>query len=186
MEGGRTAAPGKRRTGRRRNTRGPATLGELVNRFMATAPADAVVMRLGAAWERALPPRIVRASSPVNFRREILFVHTTTSAWSQEIVLMQTDILTRLRFLLPDLTLTAIKARVGPFPKRVPLRTKPPPMFVPLREDELPLSVKVPLNGITDPRLHDAISGAARMSLSRTRRPDATPPDPLEERRVKR
>lgn len=161
----------KRRTGRKRKSgRGPATLADLVTRFMATAPTDAVVMRLCAAWERALPPRIVRASSPVKLQRDVLFVHTTTSAWSQEILLMQNELLARLRFALPDLTMVSMRARTGPFPKRSPVRVKPPPVFVPLAEAELPGSVRSELSHITDPALREAISGAARMSLSRTRR----------------
>lgn len=182
----RTWVPGGRRTGRSRRGRGQASLAELVTRFMATAPVGALTMRLGAAWERGLPPRIVRASSPVMLRRDVLHVHTTTSAWSQEIVLMQSEILARLKFLLPDLTITSIKARVGAFPKRAPVREKPQPKFVPLAESELPSSVKARLHGIHDERLREAISAAARMSLSRTRHPDATPPDPLEARRVKK
>ncbi len=137
---------------------------------MATAPADAVVMRLGAAWERALPPRVVRASSPVKLARGVLYVHTTTSTWAQEILLMQNDLLARMRFALPDLTFTSMRARTGPFPKRAPVRVKPPPVFVPLAEEELPRSVKHELDHIDDPALRAAISGAARMSLSRTRR----------------
>lgn len=170
----RTGSPkvsgSKRRTGRKRKSgRGPATLADLVTRFMATAPTDAVVMRLGAAWERALPVRIVRASSPVKLQREVLYVHTTTSAWAQEILLMQNELLARLRFAMPDLTITSMRARTGPFPKRVPVRVRPPPVFVPLAESELPGSVRKELSHIEDPALREAISGAARMSLSRTR-----------------
>lgn len=169
MSATRKPAPG-RRTGRKRGSgRGEATLAELVTRFMATAPNDAVVMRLSAAWERALPARVVRASSPVKLTRGVLYVHTTTSAWSQEIVLMQNDLLARLRFALPDLTIDAIRARVGAFPKRNPIRVKPPPKFTPLAPEELPASVKVELSYVSDERLRNVIRDAAAMSLSRTR-----------------
>jgi predicted nucleic acid-binding Zn ribbon protein len=166
--GGRTGKGG-RRTGRRRNDRGEATLADLITRFMSSAPADAVVMRLGAAWERALPARIVRASSPVKLVRDVLYVHTTTSAWAQELTLMQNDVLARLKRVMPDLAITSLRARAGAFPKRAPVRVQRPPVVVPLAESELPGSVRSELDRIEDPRLRDVISGAARMSLSRTR-----------------
>ncbi len=168
MKPGFTKRPPGRRTGRKSKGRGEATLGELVTRFMATAPLDAVVLRLCAAWDRALPVRVVRASSPVKLVRDVLYVHTTTSAWSQEIVLMQHDLLSRLKFALPDLKIDTIRARVGPFPKRTPIRVKPPPKFIPLAPEELPGSVKLELQHITDERLRTVIRDAARMSLSRT------------------
>lgn len=164
----RTGSKG-RRTGRRKSGRGEATLSDLITKFMSSAPADALVMRLGAAWERALPARIVRASSPVKLVRDVLYVHTTTSAWAQELTLMQADVLARLKRVMPDLPATTLRARSGPFPKRAPVRVVRPPVFVPLAESELPGSVRGELDRIEDPRLREVISGAARMSLSRTR-----------------
>ncbi len=179
----RTAKPGRRRTGRKR--RGPAMLSALVNGFMATAPVSALVLRLGAAWERALPARLVRASSPVRLRGGVLEVHTSSSAWAQELVLLQNEVLPRLRFLLPDLELSSLRARVGPFPKRTSPFVPPPPRFVPLTEGELPDEVKEPLAAITDERLRAAIRDAACASLSLVRAKDTQAPDPLAERRVR-
>jgi hypothetical protein len=179
----RTAKPGRRRTGRAR--RGPAMLSALVHGFMASAPVGALVLRLGAAWERALPARVVRASSPVRLRGGVLEVHTTNSAWAQELVLLQNEVLPRLRFLLPDLEIASLRARVGPFPKRTPPLVTPPPRFVPLPESELPDEVRATLAAIADERLRAAIRDAACASLSRTRARDEKPPDPLAARRVR-
>lgn len=152
-----------RRKGRRRG--GMATLAELLPRVIPHEPEDAILFRVMAFWERAMPHRMVRNARPVTLKKGVLFVHATTSAWAQEVTLRARDILERLRRGVPKATVKELRVRTG----RLPDRIVPPPQqekrVVPL--EKLPQALEVALENVEDPKLRELLAAAARTSLGK-------------------
>lgn len=152
-----------RRKGRRRG--GMATVAELLPRVIPHEPDEAILFRVMAFWERALPHRMVRNARPVTLKKGVLYVHATTSAWAQEVALRSRDLLERLRRGVPKASVRELRVRTGQLPDRI---VPPPPVerrVVPA--DKLPQVLEVALENVEDPKLRELLAAAARTSLGK-------------------
>lgn len=168
----RPSTPFTRRSNARRSSkrgRGLASLAELVPRvYPRDEPPDALLMRILAAWERHMPARVAKSARPFSLVRGTLTVHTTTSAWSQELTLTVDSIRERLAPFVPRNAFHTLRFRVGALPERHLVRPLPRMVVIPLAT--LPTDVRAALTTIEDPGLRDAIERAALHSLGhRTR-----------------
>jgi predicted nucleic acid-binding Zn ribbon protein len=80
------------------------------------AARDRVAPRTGlaavqAAWSAAVGERIAAAATPVSERAGTLTIECADPVWTQELDLMQGQLLERLRAELGELTPTALKVR---------------------------------------------------------------------------
>ncbi|GAB4212304.1 MAG: hypothetical protein OHK0013_34920 [Sandaracinaceae bacterium] len=153
------------RSGGRGRRRGMATVAELLPRVIPHEPDEAMLFRVMAFWERSLPHRMVRNARPVTLKKGVLYVHTTTSAWAQEVVLRSRDLLDRLRRGVPKASVRELRVRTGQLPDRI---VPPPPVerrVVPV--DELPAVLEVALEKVRDPKLRELLAAAARTSLGK-------------------
>ena len=66
-----------------------------------------------AAWAEALGERLAAVATPVSERTGTLTVECTDGVWAQELDLMQTQLLERLREVLGERAPQALKFRVG-------------------------------------------------------------------------
>jgi predicted nucleic acid-binding Zn ribbon protein len=157
------AAHRRTSTARGRRGRGLASVAELVPRVLKNEPEDAVLFRVMAIWERSLPHRMVKNARPTAFRKGVLYVAATTSAWAQEIALRSTEILEKLRRGAPRAGIASLRVRTG----RLPDRIVPPPRLerrvIPLAK--LPDVLAVPLENLADPKLRELFVAAIRTSI---------------------
>ena len=66
-----------------------------------------------AAWSQAVGAQIAEVASPISERAGTLTVECTNAMWAQELDLMQTQLLERLREALGEAAPKAIKFRVA-------------------------------------------------------------------------
>ncbi len=155
---------GRIRRARRRGG-GMATLAELVYKVVPHQPEDAILFRIMAFWERALPHRMVKNARPVSLRRGVLFVHATTSAWAQEVTIRSRDILDRLRRGVPKASITELRVRTGQLPERIVPPPREEKKILPV--EKLPMALEVALENMEDPKLRELFEAAARTSLGK-------------------
>jgi predicted nucleic acid-binding Zn ribbon protein len=67
-----------------------------------------------AAWQEAVGKSLARTTRPGNIRRGILEVFVANSTLLQELAFQKTQLLERLRQLLPDNAVRDLRFRVGP------------------------------------------------------------------------
>lgn len=114
-------------------------------------------------WRAAVGPRIADRARPISLERGTLLVKVATSAWANELQLLSTELLTRLK--LRGFAVNALRFRVGPLdlnerpPERRATRKVPAP--APLAPELATLVAEVPDDG-----LRAAIEQAARANLA--------------------
>lgn len=152
----------RRRASRRKG--GMAKLDELLPRIFPKAePEDAILFRVMAFWERAMPHRMVKNARPVTLRKGVLTIHTTTSAWAQEVQLRVTEILERMSRGVPKARVVSMRAKAGPLPERIIPKPREELRVVPIAK--LPMALEVALENIEDVRLRAVLERAAKLSL---------------------
>ncbi len=152
----------RRRASRRKG--GMAKLDELLPRIFPKAePEDAILFRVMAFWERAMPHRMVKNARPVTLRKGVLTIHTTTSAWAQEVQLRVTEILERMSRGVPKARVISMRAKAGPLPERIIPKPREELRVVPIAK--LPMALEVALENIEDDRLRAVLERAAKLSL---------------------
>ncbi|CAN5505315.1 hypothetical protein BH09MYX1_BH09MYX1_46530 [soil metagenome] len=117
----------------------------------------------GPLWRTIVGPRVADRAIPVKIEKDMLVIRVATSAWAQELSLLSTTILARLKEY--DIDLKRLTFRTGPIdpPQRPPERrrsTKVPPPA------PLPASVSKSVEGVADEELRAAIRGAIAQSLA--------------------
>jgi hypothetical protein len=98
---------------------------------------------------------------PLRVDGDTLHVVVSSSLWASELSLLQAPILTKLRNLLPHVSL--LRFRVGKL--EIPTDTAPPTR---VQWASLPPELTEKLNGISDEGLRNAIQEAAAYSLGRS------------------
>ena len=78
--------------------------------------------RLQALWQEAVGELLAGQAEPTSIKGDLLFVRTAGPSWSQEIQLRQSDILQRLRKIMPDVALAGLRCRVGRLSHDQPVR----------------------------------------------------------------
>lgn len=112
-------------------------------------------------WESVVGTRIAARTRPLRLERGVLLVVTATAAWSSELSLLATAILTKLKAARVDVS--ELRFRVGPIelptrPMRRPSKRSPP--LAPLDE-----AMGRALDNVPDEDLRKAIELAARRAL---------------------
>lgn len=150
---------------RGRRGRGLASVAELLPRVLRNEPDDAVLFRVMALWERALPHRMVKNARPTALRKGVLYVAATTSAWAQEVTLRSRDILDKVRRGVPKASITQMRVRTGSLPERIV--PEPPAERIVIPLEKLPMQLEVALENMSDPKLREVFDAAVRTSLGR-------------------
>lgn len=115
-------------------------------------------------WRNAVGSKIAARSKPWSIEQTTLVVLVTSSAWAQELSLLQSAILARLNPQFPQLR--RLRCRIGSF--------TPPPAPRPrqaLSPVTLPETLERRLERIEDEDLRETIRRAAALSLARMSKP---------------
>jgi hypothetical protein len=147
--------------------RGLASIAELVPRvYPSKEPEELRLVRALAWWEAHLPARISKNARPAKIVRGALVIHTASSAWAQELVMLLPRHLEALAAAVPGLDPGKVRVQSGPLPPR-PLGPAPvPPASPPLALHELPESVARALASIGNDAVREAVARAAAQSLA--------------------
>ena len=114
--------------------------------------------QIQAAWETVTGGVMASQSVPTSLKGEILFVRTSSSHWSQELMLRQSEIVAKLNRLLPGKNIRSLRCRVG----RVEALAAPPPTpetawkDVELTEEARERAARI-AGGVADPALRESL-----------------------------
>lgn len=113
-------------------------------------------------WSDAVGPRVASRALPIALERGVLTVKVVTSAWAQELSLLEPEVVAALRD--RGHAVVRLRFRVGalPLPERPVERSRyakvPPPAA-------LPADLEAALASVDDRELREAIASAARANL---------------------
>jgi hypothetical protein len=149
----------------------PAALGSLLasSREAAARYAGTAIDR--EQWGRVVGERIAARTEPGVTRGRELTVHVASASWAQELSLLVTEILARLK--AAGVHVDTVRFRV----KEIAPRFKDPAAIKPIyRKAALPSPLTQHLERIDDPELRDAIGEAAALWLALDERAAAARP----------
>lgn len=148
----------------------PVAVGEVIDRVRPKGRFDdPATSRVFGLWAQIVPRRVAENARPVALRRNVLVVHTSTSAWASVLSLEGEQIFAALRARLPDVPVKKLLFRAGPLPP-MPLPVEEPPRSVPPPATKLPEAVARALARIGDDDLRAAVGRAAAMGIARSER----------------
>lgn len=163
----RTGAGGSGWTPDRPERRGaaPALVGDVL-----VGTQEFIAQRTGAVmsheeWRRIVGPKVAGRSRVGGLSRGTLTIKVASSAWSNELSFLRSDIIERLA--LAGYEVSALRFRVDPNPFQEKAAPPTRPRFAPQRQ-ELPPELEQRLQQIEDPNLRAAIREAASWSLGGT------------------
>lgn len=147
-------------------------LGADIRRSLAAAGAQEVgqLAELTRVWPTAVGAAIARAAWPQRLGRDgTLLVATVSSAWANELTLLQADVLAKLAAVAGQATPAGLRFAVGPVPAPAadPAVNVPPPSLDP-HPDELGVATDVS-SAIDDPELREMVQRAIAASLASRR-----------------
>jgi hypothetical protein len=143
----------------------PALVGDVL-----VGTQEFIAQRTGAVmsheeWRRIVGTKVAGRSRVGGLSRGTLTIKVASSAWSNELSFLRTDIIERLS--LAGYEVKALRFRVDPNPfQEKPIQAENP-RFAPQRQD-VPPELEQRLQRIEDPNLRAAIREAASWSLSGT------------------
>lgn len=169
------------KTGGKKQRDGLTSIGRLMpEAYPSSEPDEVAALRAFAWWRHAVPERVARNALPVRLQRGVLQVHTTTSAWAQELSFLRDQIVAAIQTHAPHAGVQDMRVKVGPLPALPEhVREKPPEEpVIPL--SAVPESIAASLAGVRDDSLRESIGKAARTVLAaqeqaRTRSPKSVP-----------
>ncbi len=130
---------------------------------LAQSPALRNQRRIAwTTWRSIVGHRVAMHTMPLRVDSDTLHVVVSSSLWASELSLLQAPILTKLKSLLPHVSL--LRFRVGKL--EIPTDTVPPTR---VQLASLPPELTEKLNGINDEGLRNAIQEAAIYSLGRSK-----------------
>ena len=140
--------------------------GLIARAYPRSEPPELSAMRAFAWWCKAVPPRVVKNALPVQLRRGVLTVNTTTSAWAGTLQYESDRFLEAISRHAPEAAVKTIRFQVGalpdmPLPPRKRKALPPPKPLV-----ELPESVARELARIANDDLRDVVARAASTGLA--------------------
>jgi hypothetical protein len=147
-------------------------IGDGVERELGRSAGNDVVplTRLTAAWPSAVGPEIARQAWPLRVGRDgTLHVATASATWANELTLLASEILERLRDQLGPEAPPALRCAVGPIPEAPapePEVAPPPQSAADVPPDVASTAASV-ASAIADPELRELVARAARASLVR-------------------
>ena len=133
--------------------------------YPSSEPADISALGAFGWWSHAVPERVAKNARPVRLQHGVLYVHTTTSAWAQELSFLREQIVAAIRAHAPQAGVTDMRAKVGALPV-LPERVQAaaPKALVPLAD--VPEPIAASLAKVRDDALRDSIGTAARTALA--------------------
>jgi len=134
------------------------------------APAELAGARVMAAWSDVVPERVLDAARAVRFSRGTLTVHTKSSAWANELMMMMPGFLAAMRKKLPGTQIVPIHFQVGPLPERSLRGRATATAPTRLALDELPEEVGRALATIRDDELRTVVHEAAQLGMAKEKR----------------
>jgi hypothetical protein len=149
----------------------PAALGSLLasSREAAARFAGTAVDR--EQWRRVVGERIAARTEPGAKRGRELTVHVASASWAQELSLLVSEIVVRLK--AAGIGVDTVRFRV----KEIAAPTRDPAALKPVyRKAALPAPLSKQLEGIEDSELRDAIGEAAALWLALDERAASTRP----------
>lgn len=143
-------------------------LSDLVSKVYPSHEPDEVrAIRAFVWWEKSVPRRVLENARPVTIRRGVMYVHTSTSVWANELEMLKPQLLDSLKKHAPNSGIRDIRVRVGKLPPlQAPRPVRPPAPAVPMAQ--LPEEVAHALAALGDDGLRDAVQRAAAVSLARS------------------
>jgi len=138
----------------------PTPLGALLATARDTAAAAGGAHVKPDTWRKVVGARISARTAPGRLRAGVLTVRVATAVWAQELSLLSSDIVARLRE--AGVPADSLRFRVAPLaaPERKQPRPAPPPPV------KLPYELRERLAKIDDPELRAAVTEAAAWSLA--------------------
>jgi hypothetical protein len=152
----------------------PAALGALLasSREAAARFAGTAVDR--EQWRRVVGERIAARTEPGAKRGRELTVHVASASWAQELSLLVSEIVLRLK--AAGIGVDTVRFRV----KEIAAPTRDPAALKPVyRKAALPAPLSKQLDGIEDSELRDAIGEAAALWLALDERAASIRPPPV-------
>jgi hypothetical protein len=146
----------------------PRPLSELLRTvYPGREPAEVAVIRVFTWWRRAVEARVFMRARPVRLTHGVLYVHTASPAWAQELEFRKSHYLASLQKHAPEAGVKELRFLAGPLPE-LPTGSRPDPKRPePVPVAILPENLARALASIDDDELREAISGAAAVGLGR-------------------
>lgn len=145
----------------------PAPVAQVLAEFQRSASHKAGSALTPDEWQRIVGPKIAARTRVGRLTRGTLTVHAASSAWCNELSLLATDIVVRLR--QAGWAVDDLRVRVGTFSEAAS-EAAPDAGRRPAQRSELPVELQARLALIDDPVLRSAVAEAAALSLGRTPR----------------
>jgi hypothetical protein len=134
--------------------------------YPSQEPAELMMARVFGAWAAVVSSRVLSTARPMSLRNGMLTIHTATTAHADGMQYETDRLLIRLRALVPEARLKAIRFKVGELPALPP----PPPEerkrkpLVPVAQ--LPESVAAAIANIRNEGIREAVAKAAAVGLA--------------------
>lgn len=133
-------------------------------------PSEVDFARILAWWCAEMPPRIATRARPARLKHHVLWVHTVSSTWAQELSFMTEDLLSRVTEAGLGIEIRVIRFRTGRLPPA------PRPRGQKLKNRDLPLTTDLPetigraLAAIGDDDVRRAVHQAAATAMEAEKR----------------
>lgn len=142
----------------------PAPVAQVLAEFQRSASRKAGAALTPDEWQRIVGPKIAARTRVGRLTRGTLTVHAASSAWCNELSLLTTEIVDRLR--QAGWAVDDLRVRVGAFSEA----PSSPARRSAEQRTELPAELQARFALIDDPELRSAIAEAASLSLSHATR----------------
>ncbi|MCP4716955.1 MAG: DUF721 domain-containing protein [Deltaproteobacteria bacterium] len=149
----------------------PSSLDTILRGVLQDMPAAnrTGMLKLRAAWQKAVGQRIAAKASPEMVRNQVLMVHVENSVWMQELHFMKDQILEKLNARIDTAALRDIRFKIGQVGKKAPARKKAP--LLPLDADDQK-KIDRDAAAIEDGELRDSFKSFMATHLKSTKRTD--------------
>ena len=142
----------------------PTRIADVLDGAYPGTKADRVMIRTFSWWDRTQPRRIVENARPIKIRDGVLYLHTPSAAWAQELSFHKEDLLRSIQRVVPSIQ--DLRVKVGFMPPPPPPVDPPPPKTQPLPATQLPGDVARALARVGDDELREMLTHAACLSLA--------------------
>jgi hypothetical protein len=104
---------------RRKRLPKPEPLGQILHKVVKREglPLDVADSRLLRFWDRAVGPQVAAQTYPVDVRRGVLKVRVSSSVWMHQLQFLKEDVLRKLREVMGNDSISAIRFTVGEIPR---------------------------------------------------------------------